>query len=238
MAQDLEKAVFEFTRDAIAAMDRAKVSPEMVQIGNEITNGFLWDDGKLSGGSDNSQSEAQWGRFAGLLKAAIRGIKEGREGKPAIPIMIHVDRGGDNAACRWFFNHLRDRDVEFDLIGLSYYPWWQGTLDDLRKNLDELPARYEKDVIIVETGYPCSPAGVDSKWPGADKLPASPEAQRAFLAALVKVARGAAGGHCKGIYYWEPAWLSTRTHRSMWYERGFFDRDGNLLDSIRGLTDE
>ena len=80
------QAVFEYTRDTIAAFRAAGVLPDMVQIGNEVINGMLWPDGKLP---------EHWDNFAELLKAGIRGVEAGRGDGPRPRIMIHIDRGAD-----------------------------------------------------------------------------------------------------------------------------------------------
>jgi arabinogalactan endo-1,4-beta-galactosidase len=233
----LESAVYDWTRQVIAALDSQGTPPEMVQVGNEITAGFLWDDGRLGGkGHSPAEAEAKWNGFTGLLKAGIRGVNDGSAGREPIRVMVHIDRGADNPGSRWFFDHLRERSVQFDVIGLSYYPWWHGPLGKLKANLDDLSVRYEKDLIVVETAYPCSPKGVDPHWSKSEKLTATVDGQRDFLAALVRIVRGTAGGRGKGVYYWEPAWIPTPNARSMWFDRGLFDADGNLLDSIGGLT--
>ncbi len=232
---ELENAVYSYTHDVIAALDQQQTPPDVAQTGNEITNGFLWDDGKLGG--DPKQGDERWKRFAGLLKAAIRGVNDGRDGKTPIRVMVHIDRGGDNAGCRWFFDHLRAQQVNFDVIGLSYYPWWQGALEKLRANLDDLSVRYQKDLVVVETGYPSSPKAIDARWHWtADPFPPSPEGQRAFLAALVKIIRATPGGRGKGVYYWEPAWIPTPADRSLWTNRGLFDSNGQITGAIQGFT--
>src|SRR5271170_4609000 len=78
----LTKAVFEYTRDTIAAFRNAGVLPDMVQIGNEITNGMLWPDGRLPG---------NWDNFADLIKAGIAGVEAGTGDAPRPQIMIHID---------------------------------------------------------------------------------------------------------------------------------------------------
>lgn len=231
--RELERAVHDWTRDVIAALDRQVTPPEMVQVGNEITDGFLWDDGRLSGRDPGA--EARWDRLAGLLKADLGAVNEGRKGEKPIRLMIHIDRGGDNAACRRFFDNLRRRDVAFDVIGLSYYPWWQGAIDKLGPNLNDLSSRYGKDLIVVETAYPCSPRGVDPRWTTGVKLDPTPQGQATYLAALTRIVRNTPDGRGKGVYYWEPAWLTTPKAGSQWFERGLFDANGNLLGSIRGL---
>jgi arabinogalactan endo-1,4-beta-galactosidase len=82
----LVEAVFNYTRDSIAAFREAGVLPDMVQIGNEIPGGMLWPDGK---------APANWDNFADLLKAGIAGVEAGKGNQPRPRIMIHIDKGGD-----------------------------------------------------------------------------------------------------------------------------------------------
>ncbi|MGH9343228.1 MAG: glycoside hydrolase family 53 protein, partial [Terriglobia bacterium] len=124
--EQLVNAVFQYTRNTIEAFRKAGVLPDMVQIGNEITNGMLWPDGKLP---------QNWDHFADLLKAGINGVEAGHGNGPMPRIMIHIDRGGDQARTEYFFDKLDSYHVRYDVIGQSYYPWWQGTLNDLRENL-------------------------------------------------------------------------------------------------------
>ncbi|MFP3562313.1 glycosyl hydrolase 53 family protein, partial [Paraburkholderia sp. SIMBA_049] len=77
-------------------------------------------------------------------------------------VMLHIDSGGDNAKSRWWFDSATQRGVTFDVIGLSYYPQWQGSLDDLRNNANDLAVRYDKELIVVETAYPWTTSDGDS----------------------------------------------------------------------------
>ena len=72
--------------------------------------------------------------------------------------MIHIDQGGSIAKTKYFFDRLNRYHIRFDVIGLSYYPWWQGTLMDLRENLASAANTYHKDIIVVETAYHWRPA--------------------------------------------------------------------------------
>ncbi|MGA2499147.1 MAG: glycosyl hydrolase 53 family protein, partial [Tepidisphaeraceae bacterium] len=223
---ELEQAVFNYTREVIAELDKQGTPPFMVQAGNEITPGMLWDDGRIGGKNDDA---ASWKRFARLVKAGLRGVREGRDGKQPILTMIHLDAGGSNGACRWFFDHLLAEGAEFDVIGLSYYPWWHGDLTKLRNNLNDLAKRYGKDIIVVETAYPWSEKGVDRKLGLGEKFPASPEGQKVFLTELLKTVKQVPGGRGKGIFWWEPAWIPTPKSGSGWGHRGLFDNDGKLM---------
>jgi arabinogalactan endo-1,4-beta-galactosidase len=141
---ELEKAVHDHTRDVMAALKRQGTPPDMVQIGNEISNGFLWPDG-------NVWKSGKWDVFCGLIKAGIAGAKEA---EPSVKIMLHLAWGGQNAQSRSFLDKALAQGVEFDIIGQSYYPKWHGTLDDLRANLTDLAGRYKQDIIVVEYSVP------------------------------------------------------------------------------------
>jgi arabinogalactan endo-1,4-beta-galactosidase len=109
----LVEAVFDYTRDSIAAFREAGVLPDMVQIGNEIPGGILWPDGK---------APANWDNFAGLLKAGIAGAEAGKGNQPRPRIMLHIDKGGDKNATKSFFDKINSYRINFDVIGQSYYP--------------------------------------------------------------------------------------------------------------------
>jgi beta-galactosidase len=133
----LKQTVFTYSKDVVEALKNAGAEPDMVQIGNEINHGMIWPDGHIN----NLDSLAQ------LIYAAIQGVKAVN---PSITIMLHIALGGQNDEARFFLDNMMMRGVPFDVIGLSYYPRWHGTLEDLRYNLDDLAKRYDKDVIVVE----------------------------------------------------------------------------------------
>jgi len=134
---ELTAAVRSYTNEVLTAFKKRGLSPEMVQIGNEVSNGFLWPDGKLK----------DLDKFTTLVKAGIKGA---RQADPNIAIMLHIACGGQNARSRYFMDNVLKRGVEFDILGQSYYPKWHGTLDDLCTNLNELALRYKHPIIVVE----------------------------------------------------------------------------------------
>ena len=148
---ELVGAVRDYTAAVVRELARHGTLPDIVQIGNEITPGMLWDDGRVGG--EAYDTHLQWRNFADLVKAGIAGLRDGAGGR-AVAAMIHIDRGGDNEASRRFYDRFARLGVEFDLIGLSYYPWWHGRLEQLSANLEDLATRYEKDIMVVETAYP------------------------------------------------------------------------------------
>ena len=161
--EELVQAVFDYTRDSVAAFRDAGVLPDMVQVGNEIIAGMLWPDGKLPD---------HWDNFADLLKAGINGVDAGRGNRSRPLIMIHIDRGADAKGTKGFFDKINAYKIPFDVIGQSYYPWWHGTLLDLRENLAFMANEYHKDIIVVEAAYNWRPAEY------RDKLAPFPENAR------------------------------------------------------------
>ncbi len=135
--EELKKALYDYTRNVIQELKDQGTTPDMVQVGNEINHGLVWPEGNVS----NVDSMAQ------LLAAGVAAVKSV---DPAIVIMMHVALGGQNDETVFFYDQLKARNIHFDVIGLSYYPKWHGTLDDLRDNMHDLLRRYDKDIIVVE----------------------------------------------------------------------------------------
>jgi arabinogalactan endo-1,4-beta-galactosidase len=219
----LEKQVETYTADVLKAFKAANCLPDIVQVGNEITPGFLWPDGKIGapqGGAD---------KFATLLKAGIRGVKRPLGANDRVAIMIHIDCGGDAAKTRWFFDALRERQVDFDMIGLSYYPWWHGGMERLRENLKQTAQRYGKEIVVVETAYP---------WRTHDETknmdwPMTPQGQAQFLHDLVAAVRATPGNRGRGVIWWYPE--SVRTPGVHVWKGGdvaLFGADGSALPAL------
>jgi arabinogalactan endo-1,4-beta-galactosidase len=209
--QQLVDAVFAYTRDTIAAFREEGVLPDMVQIGNEVTNGMMWPDGQLP---------ENWDHFAQLVYAGINGVDAGRGNGRRPRIMIHIDRGADAKGTKAFLDKLNSYEIPYDVIGQSYYPWWHGSLNDLRKNLEFMAREYQKDVIVVEAAYNWQPGNYVNK---PAPFPESPEGQREFLDEVNRVVMETPNGRGKGVFWWEPAVTGPLT------SRGFFDEQHNGL---------
>ncbi|MBN1481748.1 arabinogalactan endo-1,4-beta-galactosidase [candidate division KSB1 bacterium] len=209
----LVEAVYAYTRDTIKAFVDADVLPDMVQIGNEIIHGMLWPDGKLP---------ENWDNLAELIQAGINGVDAGRSNNPRPLIMIHIDKGGDVQATKCFFDKWHSYGINYDVIGQSFYPWWHGSLLDLRENLNFMANAYEKDIIMVEVAYNCEPAEYREK---PAPFPETPEGQRQFLDEVNRLMLSTPHNRGKGLFWWEPA-----TRRGGW--RTMFDRDGVAMPVI------
>src|SRR4030042_5352348 len=122
--------------------------------------------------------------------------------------MLHLAEGGKNDQARWWFDNAVQRGVPFDLIGVSYYSYWHGTLADLQENLNDVTARYGKDVVVVETAYPFTGQNQDHQanvisGRAVRGYPFSPAGQAKMLADVMAIVRAMPDGRGLGIFYWE-----------------------------------
>jgi arabinogalactan endo-1,4-beta-galactosidase len=217
---ELVGKVYEYTRATLSELIAADLEPEIVQIGNEITGGFLWPYGKLQYNEERKANEG-FDRLAVLLKSCIKAVREITNAK----IMLHLERSGDNRIFREFFDHMRMYDVDYDIIGVSYYPFWHGNMQQLKANLDDMAERYDKDIYLVETSYGFTGEHYN---PESDNInlvinnslkmadgssapyPLSPQGQIDFVRDLLNLVINIKNGKGKGFYYWEPAWLPVK----------------------------
>ena len=176
----LQNKVYEHTFDVLTALKKAGVTPEWVQVGNEIPGGMLWPDGSTN----------NWAQLAQLLN---KGYEATKAVNAKIKVIVHVDEGNNNEKFRWFFDNSTEHQVKYDVIGLSYYPFWikkdySETIADLQKNLNDMASRYQKEVMVVEVG------GVDEQVQNTKEL----------LAATIKAVRAVPDHKGLGVLYWEP----------------------------------
>ena len=176
----LQNKVYEHTFDVLTALKKAGVTPEWVQVGNEIPGGMLWPDGSTN----------NWAQLAQLLN---KGYEATKAVNAKIKVIVHVDEGNNNEKFRWFFDKATEHQVKYDVIGLSYYPFWikkdySETIADLQKNLNDMASRYQKEVMVVEVG------GVDEQVQNTKEL----------LAATIKAVKAVPNHKGLGVLYWEP----------------------------------
>lgn len=176
----LQKKVYEHTFDVLTALKKAGVTPEWVQVGNEIPGGMLWPDGSTN----------NWAQLAQLLN---KGYEATKAVNAKIKVIVHVDEGNNNEKFRWFFDKATEHQVKYDVIGLSYYPFWikkdySETIADLQNNLNDMASRYQKEVMVVEVG------GVDEQVQNTKEL----------LDATIKAVRAVPDHKGLGVLYWEP----------------------------------
>ncbi|HUA39776.1 MAG TPA: glycosyl hydrolase 53 family protein [Candidatus Sulfopaludibacter sp.] len=243
-----------YTAQVVKTLKAAGATPDFVQIGNEITGGMLWPDGqvrvplstvKVFGGDvtvikppEPYDDARQWDRLIRLIKADASGVRSVTVPEDHVRIVIHIDCGGDWPVTKWYFDHLTQAGVDYDVIGQSYYPNWHGTLENVRDNLRHTIERYHKDVMIVETAYPSrnthpSPAAAKNMvWP------MTAEGQEQFLADLIKTVKAAPEGRGMGVIYWHPE-ATFIPQATGWWSRpdanSLFDAQGHPLPALNVL---
>jgi len=208
----LEQQVESYTYETIKALKDAGAMPDWVQVGNEITRGTLWPLAQVGvPGSteynppDATEDAVQWDHLTRVLKAGIRGVKAAAGATPP-RIAIHIDKGANWEVTRWFFDHLNEAHVDYDMIAQSFYPEWNhGTLEQLRDNMQRCAERYAKDFAVVETGY-----GHSHKKDNQSMLwPETPEGRLQFMVDIINTVRFSPRGIA--VMYWAPereAWTA------------------------------
>ena len=231
----LADSVYAYTRASVKALADQGTPPEIVQIGNEIRPGLLWPEGRVDGEYD---TPAQWDRLVMLLEAGIRGARDGSPGAPP-GVMLHFNNGAKNEQAGRFFDELAARELDFDLIGLSFYPKWHGTLDELRFNLAELSRRFDKRVYVVETSYPWTlewkdeaPNIMGTTEDLHDGFEPTVEGQARFLREVRRAVQDVPDGRGGGVFYWAPEWIAVEGVDSHWENAALFDFDGRALPGL------
>jgi len=219
----------QYSHHVITKLKNQNTLPKYVQIGNETDCGFLWPDGYVC---DESNNDSQWNKLRDLFMHAIEGINSALDTQDTLKIISHVSSGGN-----WFFNNLIGQGVDIDILSISYYPMWHGTLSDLNQNMDELGNEFQKPVLIVETAYPFTLQWNDNtnnilglETQLLEDYEASEEGQFTFLHDLITLVDE--NDYGLGICYWAPDWISTNQFGSPWENQALFDFDGELLDAI------
>jgi arabinogalactan endo-1,4-beta-galactosidase len=233
----LVDSVYVYTNAVVRSFRDRGVPLKYVQIGNEISGGMLWDDGRVGGAWDTPE---QWAKLCALLSAGAAAARDSLPAEERPGIVIDVDNGASNVLCRWFFDNITSGGVNFDAIGVSFYPWWHGTLSQLDANLRDVSARYGKQVMVVETAYPWTlgwcddthnPVGLPEQL--LEGYAATPEGQLAFLSDLLDLVKAIPDSAGRGLIYWEPmAVCIDGGPGSSWENLALFDFDGDALPAL------
>lgn len=238
--EELATAVYDYTAEVLTALAEENAYPDMVQIGNEIGNGMLWDYGSME------HPEA----LAKFLNSGIKAVRDTTPAGQETLIMIHVQTGGSVGATQNFFETIEANGVtDYDLVGLSYYPYWQGTFADMKANIDNIYEQFGKQTVLAETAYPFTNDNADSKSNMVSEadmkgvgFEASEENQRRVLELIMNAVAECEGG--LGIFYWEPAWLAvegagvSKGSGNEWENQTLFDFEGKALDAVRAFAFE
>jgi arabinogalactan endo-1,4-beta-galactosidase len=210
----LTATVNSYTRQVIGSFARQGTPVDLVSIGNEIRNGMLWPIGQV-----DPVANTGWDNLATLLKAGVAGAEAANPLGHRLQVMLHFDQGGDNVQSQQFYSNLTSRGVPFDVIGLSYYPFFHGTISQMRGNVDALAGQFHKPIIIAETQYawtmssgneiPGYSTG-DFVWQSSQLsagYPASPGGQLSFVSDELSILAQVPDGLGQGLFYWSPDWI-------------------------------
>ena len=226
----LPDSIYEYTKNSHEVMVKAGASPDLIQVGNEITNGMLWPVAKVDPlGMEN------WDLLVKLLES---GAKACREICPKAKIIIHTEKAGEWNKTKTYYNHLRELD--YDVIGLSYYPMWHKAVGVLAATLDSLAVDFpDKEVMIVETAAYYSHE--NDQWAkSADEhsefYPITTEGQRIFTHELVAELRRHA--NVTGLFWWFPEENACGNNVTEgWINRGLFDNHtGKVLPAMKEFS--
>ncbi len=232
--EQLKKAVYDHTYDVCSSLAAQGTPADMVQIGNEINAGMLWPDGDYN----------HFDNLAALLKLGYQAVKDS---SAETLVMLHIAEGGDNEMARWWFDNITRREVPFDVIGVSYYPFWHGSLAELQANLNDLSVRYDRDVLVAEFAYPFTGqendhlANIANRRMALDGYLFTPNGQRLMLRDVMAVVRGVPDGRGLGVFYWDATWTvvpgngwDTEDPKSgnSWENQALFDYSGKALPAL------
>lgn len=209
---DLKEAVYNYTYESIKAFEDAGVRPHMVQVGNEINNGFMFPKARLS----------LWGYddVAAYLSEGARAVKDISN---EIKVIIHLAEGASEQRLTYFFDNVIENGLDFDVIGLSYYSFWHGTMEQFRETLAVLDERYNQEIAVMEYSYPWTDYSnefttniITSEQADEGGYNMTMQGQVSYVrdvnAAVASIESGI------GTFYWEPAWLGV--DGAGWAEEG------------------
>lgn len=202
---ELLNDVYNHTFEVLDTLKSTGIIPEWVQVGNEIPGGMLWPDGRVW---FPDGSPPRWKQLAQLLN---KGYDATKAVDSAIKVIVHIDQGNDNGKFRHFFDQAEANRVKYDVIGLSYYPYWlksdyTETINDLKSNLLDLVFRYQKEVMVVEVG------GEYTKVQNTYDM----------LVEVIKAVKAVPDHKGLGVIYWEPQGANSwsRYKLSCWQDDG------------------
>lgn len=226
----LKQAVYDYTYEVVSEMKAADAMPDMVQIGNEINSGVLNGFNSKVNPQENYE----------LLQRGVDAVRALQEEDQHVQIMIHLAEGGKAQMFKDYFSELESRGLDYDIIGLSYYPFWHGTFSDVQKTMNEVSDKFEKDVIIAETSYPFSYKNGDAHGNiiGSDEalhvggvtFPATVQGQYDAIAGIMDMIADVPENRGAGFFYWEPAWIAADvgwidSEGDAWENHAMFDYD-------------
>ena len=222
---ELYEKIYEYSKDCLQQLKDAGATPDFIQTGNEISYGMMWGT-KAAVGSNTvnrcytNSPEANWTRFFNLLKKAGQAC---REECPNAKIIIHSERTPKPSVLTDFFDRMKNAEIDYDIIGLSYYPEHHGNLATLETALTSLENKnYGKDIMIVETGYSYA-WSIGGEYDYTATYPYTEEGQRQFTADLIAKLNGHSS--VKGLFWWWPEDNGNKGVTSSWWNAALYNHN-------------
>jgi arabinogalactan endo-1,4-beta-galactosidase len=235
----LNTAVYNHTYDICSALNAQGTAADYVQIGNEINDGMLWNEGRIS---TNGNS------FANLAQLLKSGINAAKAANSSTAIVLHIAKGGDWGLIQWWFDSVKAQGVSWDYTGVSYYPYWHGALSNLQTALNNAASRYAKPVLVVETAYPWTLAAGDSMANNiglssqlVSGYPATLQGQYDMIKKIISIVNAVPSSRGAGVIYWEGTWTpvagngwdnTNSSSGNNWENQALFDFTGKALWSM------
>lgn len=233
----LADSVYSYTLRVLDALIDAGATPDFIQVGNEVTYGMLWPTGHCYPNGGNYGT----GTFANFANYLKKGIQACRERCPSAKIVVHTEMSRVSNVLS-FYNTLKNYTTDYDIIGLSYYPYWHGDLSTLSDLLSTLESTYPaKQIQIVETGYPHAYYPSGASYDFQSTWPATEAGQKAFTEQLVETLN--AHSAVNGLYWWFPEANEyginyTNCVTTSWYNCGWWDNaNGQVMDALFVMQD-
>ena len=198
----LKTSVYNHTLDVLNTLKANSITPEWVQVGNETNDGMLWEEGRASKSMAN---------FAALVSSGYSAVKAV---STSIKVIVHISNGYDNSLFRWMFDGLKANNASYDIIGMSLYPTttnWADLNNQCLVNMNDMVARYNKPVMIVEVGMDVN----------------SPSVANSFLKDIITKTNSVSGGNGLGVFYWEPECYNWQS-----YSLSAFDNSGKPTSAM------
>ena len=224
--EQLKDTIYGYTKYCLEQMVAAGATPDFIQTGNEISYGMMWGTKAAVGGNNTNRCytnspQANWTRFINLLKKAGQAC---REVCADAKIIIHSERTRKPSVLTDFFDRMTNASLDYDIIGLSYYPAYHGSLEDLETALTTLEGKnYGKDIMVVETGYSYAWALGNTEFDYTGTYPYTEEGQRQFTAALVTKLNNHES--VKGLFWWWPEDNGNSGVTSGWWNAALYNHN-------------
>ena len=245
-----EESVYIYTKQWLMELVEAGAAPDFIQTGNEISFGMLWGfvndgnfeewdqlGGHLEATSDwKDYTDKHWDNFSKMLKAAGKAC---REECPEAKIIIHTEQCANNPTLDVaFFKRIQQYEIDYDIIGTSYYPYFKGPLSKFDEGLTQLETNFpDKEIQLVETGYPSKWAVGGTTYDYTDTYPYSHEGQRKFTEDLIATLNK--HPQVNGLSWWYAeanAKGCTGDLKEGWYNASLFDNEtGRALPALYEL---